>query len=528
MSSRTRVVLAFTLLAIAGGARILLQLAATPPYAGLDEIYHVARVNFVLNEHRNPTAREPSVASYLHESLALEEGVLPDFVKAAPQWQKMVASGYRLPASAPVAKEKRTTYLTSNYQAQQASLYYWIAAPVVSVFSDGSRISELRTLRLFSALFAWIAILATGLIGFTLAGVRGVAASSILFLFPTWQTLMIRASNDALAVSALAVALWLTILGSRRLLTVEAVVWSVALMAKLFTWPALIVLPIVWRQQRAGKTRIAIVSLLCLTAIVGTSLELRSRTGVAVGLEAFNEPSAERAAEQPIAYGEMVKITISSAIWMSGQHNNALTAKGMALYVLPPFVATMLLLVLAPPKGEQRIWAFVAIAALGAFALAQVFHASAHIRNAKLLGEVLPAAGKEGWYWFALASLVIGTVLAPLFRRVRCAFLALAIGWLLIWDMLITEGALFRDYAGLTSPASPAMLFRWGPAPVLSLELSHALDGLVVGPLAGWIVVLRASSIIGLFVLVVVACRGSEELLREPNSVPEPALSTPQ
>ena len=48
----------YALLAIAAAARLLLQMAALPPYAGLDEIYHVARLVFVAQEGRNPTIDE--------------------------------------------------------------------------------------------------------------------------------------------------------------------------------------------------------------------------------------------------------------------------------------------------------------------------------------------------------------------------------------------------------------------------------------------------------------------------------------
>lgn len=508
MNTNRRAHLVFSLLAIAAAARILVQVAAMPPYAGLDEIYHVARVAFVQNEGRSPDATELSVPVYIHESLALESGVLPDFVKAAPRWREMVRDGYQLPEQTRIPEGKRTTYLTPNYQAQQASLYYRFAAFVTELFGDGSRISELRSLRLFSAFLALIAVIATGWIGFTLAGLRGVAASCLLFLLPTWHTLMIRASNDAIAVSALSLALALSIRGSNRATVLEALAWSVALAAKLFTWPVLVALPILWWRQKPSRFRVAIVAVTCLVTIAATSLELRSRTGVPVGLAAFETPATEQPIEeQPIAYGEMVKITIASAIWMSGQHNNALTLKGMALYVIAPLAGFALLFFLAPPEGERRIWAVITLAILASFALAQALHASAHIRNARLLGESLPAAGKEGWYWLALAPLVIGMLVSPLFDRVRCGFLWLATVWLLVWDVLITEGALFRDYAGVTSASTPSLLFRWGPAPVLSLDLPAALSGLAVGPFTDFVLILRFLSIAGVVALVIVGCR---------------------
>jgi hypothetical protein len=107
--------------------------------------------------------------------------------------------------------------------------------------------------------------------------------------------------------------------------------------------------------------------------------------------------------------------------------------------------------------------------------------------------------------------LIIGVLVAPLFGRVRCAFLAAAAGWLLLWDTIITEGALFRDYAGLTGPETPALLFRWGPAPVFSLDLGSELSGLAAGPLTGSLSILRLITVIALAALIVVACRAERE-----------------
>ena len=121
------------------------------------------------------------------------------------------------------------------------------------------------------------------------------------------------------------------------------------------------------------------------------------------------------------------------------------------------------------------------LVALAAFAAAQLFNAYGFIRQARATGLALPAAGKEGWYWYALAPLVVALVL-PMTP------LALAAVWLVGWDILITEGALFHDFAGVTSPAAGTWLFRWGPwhAP-FTADLTHV----AVGPWASHVVALR-------------------------------------
>src|SRR5437588_9672209 len=47
-------VLLYALVSLAALARLLLQIAALPPYAGLDEVWHVSRLAFVRAEGRNP------------------------------------------------------------------------------------------------------------------------------------------------------------------------------------------------------------------------------------------------------------------------------------------------------------------------------------------------------------------------------------------------------------------------------------------------------------------------------------------
>jgi hypothetical protein len=65
-----------------------------------------------------------------------------------------------------------------------------------------------------------------------------------------------------------------------------------------------------------------------------------------------------------------------------------------------------------------------------------------------------------------------------------------------IWDVIITEGALFHDFAGMTSPAYPTMLSRWGP---LHAPFTASLDGIGVGPLAAWTTAIRVIHLIAFF-----------------------------
>src|SRR5947209_16094110 len=79
---RTRAL--YAVLIVAAGARLLLAVAAMPPYAGLDEAWHVARVAFVAKEHRQPNISERSVPPYIGRAIRGEE--LPAFGEMRQRW----------------------------------------------------------------------------------------------------------------------------------------------------------------------------------------------------------------------------------------------------------------------------------------------------------------------------------------------------------------------------------------------------------------------------------------------------------
>ena len=141
----------------------------------------------------------------------------------------------------------------------------------------------------------------------------------------------------------------------------------------------------------------------------------------------------------------------------------------MILFALP----VVILVVIGILRSPSRKIAIIPALTLLSFGAAQIVHAAGYIRRARAIGLALPAAGKEGWFWYSLAPLVVAT-LFPL------TSLPLLACWLIGWDVIIHEGALFHDFAGTTSPAHPSYLFRWGPmhAP-FTADLSHV----AIGPL---------------------------------------------
>jgi len=298
----------------------------------------------------------------------------------------------------------------------------------------------------------------------------------------------------AIAVSASAPRGWR--------IAVEALLWALAIATKLYVWPIAIVAVVFWhsdsvwrrqscrRQEAAPATlpaphryaRLAIVVAACAVSALLTMRDLSIRTRNPFGDFGFDAP-AHQGAPQPIAYGQMAKITIASMVWTSGQHADALRPIAMLLYVVP---------LIAIARARRSPYFAAAAFALAAFALAQFVNAAAFVRQAHAAGLALPLGGKEGWYWYALAPLLVGLFA----QRARIAAV-----WLVAWDVVITEVALFHDFAGVSSPLGRNLLFTWGP---LHPPFTAHLDAIAVGPLASHLIALRVlhiAAVAGLLVL---------------------------
>jgi hypothetical protein len=484
----TKTQIAYALLIVCAAARLFLQMAAMPPYAGLDEVYHVARLAFVRAEGRNPTTVENSIPPYLMTSI--EGKAMPSMGEAGERWPAIVAQGPII-VERPLSAADLKPYVVRNYEAQQTSLYYSMAARLVPV---RSALFELRAWRGLSLLFALIAIIATAEIGRRWFGPVGLLGGAVLVSIPTWETLVMRAGNDALACMLAAVAVAISVTAPRRPMAIaaEALIWGLALDAKMYTWPLLVILPVLWWRQGATKRRMIAVSATALAGVILTFAELSSRTRNPLGVVAFDRPGGV-VYDAKVSISEIVRVTIASFAWTSGQFNDALRPAAIALYLGPVLIAVILTVRRrdgAAPAGGTP--AFLAIAALAAFALAQTYNVIACVM-ARRGGNPIPIGGKEGWYWYVLAPVVVPALLVPALARWR----ALA-WWLLAWDVLIAEGALFHDFVGMTSPAHGSFLFRWGP---LHAPFTAHLGGIGAGPVAAWTIVFRVVQLAAFFSL---------------------------
>src|SRR5438874_12342581 len=114
----------YALLVVAAGARLMLAVAAMPPYAGLDEAWHVARVGFVAREQRQPNIFERSIPPYIGRAIRGEE--LPAFGEMRERWPEVIAKGHVI-AERPFVASDLAPYESANYEAQQPPIYYAIA-----------------------------------------------------------------------------------------------------------------------------------------------------------------------------------------------------------------------------------------------------------------------------------------------------------------------------------------------------------------------------------------------------------------
>lgn len=460
------ILLSLVLVFVAAFARLLLQVLSMPPYAGLDESFHVARASFAARAGRSPAGDEPSVPAYILRSLRKDVRSPWSFAGLGPAWPDAIRGRRERWPDPRVTRDRGTAPTLANYQAQHPSLYYAIAGRALGLFPDRRQLAELMALRIASALFGSLAVVAAALVGGRLYGRSGVLAGALLGTAPTWIALVGRAGNDALAVAAFAGGLVLSTRSRATPLSIgaEAALWAIAVATKATTWPLLVVVAVSARTRRWPLPRLLAVGAAAGFSFVLTALDLWARTGSPLGDQGFAAGTAAvPATAGSAALPKMLRVLVASAIWPGAQHGNALTAFGMGLFVLPFLV---LFLLARPGHGRRPRPRALIIASGSAFAAAQAVHAFGFVREAIRSGRPEPLGGFEGWYLWTLGPLLVPALLGWAFHRLRRARVLpfLFVVWLVAWDVRIHEGALYLDYAGETSPDSPSRLFRWGPS----------------------------------------------------------------
>lgn len=461
--------LLLVLVAVAAASRLTLQVLVMPPYAGLDELFHIARLAFVSQEHRHPSFHENSVPRYLERSAAGSLDAPPAFGLLGTHWSALLGSR-PLPWPDPVIEPAQArTYESPNYEAQQPSLYYTLSAPLLRILPRRTAENELMLWRSLSVLCAIGIVMATALLASRRLGAAGFLAALLLCATPTWLTLVARASNDALACGLVACGLLLSSRIERRPARwgPEGLVWAAAIAVKPYTWAALPILPFLWGRDRRASRRALVVFSCSLLAGGLTMTDLWLRTGHPFGEQSFSVAAGQAASGGPgIDYGAMARVFVASALWPGAQHGNALTPLGMLCYAGPLLGLLGAGLVLADASLRRRFLPIVTVS-LAALLFAQIVHGYGFVRRAKAASVAMPAGGMEGWYLFSGAALLFGLGVTLALRGLtrRPALLVCVVLVWLFWDVVIHEGGLFRDYAGLTTAAIRGVLLRWGSLP---------------------------------------------------------------
>ena len=166
--------------------------------------------------------------------------------------------------------------------------------------------------------------------------------------------------------------------------------------------------------------------------------------------------------------------------WTSGQHNDALRPLAIALY-LGPIVDSSLMIV-AATSGRGAALPRRRSLCLARLRSPKPTTSSPACSRAEA-GSQIPIGGKEGWYWYVLAPLVIPALLVPALARWRAAA-----WWIVIWDVDHHRGRSVSrlrrdDVAGARiDPLSMGSAAR---------AVHRVLDGIGVGPLAAWTTAIR-------------------------------------
>ncbi|MGE5412967.1 MAG: hypothetical protein ACM3NW_02240, partial [Syntrophomonadaceae bacterium] len=346
----------------------------------------------------------------------------------------------------------------------------------------------------------------------------GFLAGLLLVATPTWITLVARAGNDALACAALAVALLFSAGpdGGWAARAAEAGTWFVAAATKLYAWPAALLLPLVWPKDTSRSRRIVVVAAVAV-AVTLTAIDLNARnenpTGKfelrAPGAAALSFDSLRRLAGHP--WLEYAKAFVASAIWTSGPHADFLRKAGVVLF-LAPWILLVAAGIAARRDLPRRRLALLLAAAV-VFAVAEFGQAWGAIRQSLLAPAPMPSVGLAGWYvhafdpiWFGAG---LGFAIAASRRRGWTVLLAASLAGALLADLLVTEGALFPAFAGLSSPKAPGALFRWGGGDPWQALVRLGRVG--VGLSSPWVAVgLRAVEIAAFAALTALGLRRSD------------------
>jgi len=447
-------------------------LALVLPYAEpFDEPFHYAYAAFIAETGRIPGLKEPSISKEFARPAALlpwtafggDRISFEEFASlSASERAARRAEAYRY------RPEDRRSFVSANYQTQQAPLAYLMAGGILALLPHAPFDTRLLVLRLFAIALACFTVpLAYAFFRRLLSKPSALAATLAFALFPGLGPFVGRFTNDALALPLVVALLGLfTDVSQGRLSGRRAVSLSLALAAgcwtKLYVLLLLPVAPLVALTVRGPLRKVVLRR--SLATVFGAfllffpwMLHQRAETGDWFGLVPTKQAAAmgvtflDRLAALPEIFKPRFAIVFGRTFLWPG----AWSAMGAPAAASVFLTAVLLLLVLLPnvaaraaSRRRAEKWRAGGLTIL-LFLIGQVAYATSWVVVAKVRGHP-PAGGPDGWYLLVLLPVILAGG-AALGRGVAAKFFLAAALLFLAAEWLLTFGVLASAYSGAVS-----------------------------------------------------------------------------
>jgi len=409
-----------------------------PLWEGWDEYAHFAFLQHWNLERTLPDFGDP-ISREIDESLRLAalpkelDWMGPPYLTHSQWWALPAAEradrSRRLASLSPALAKLPALRPQVFYEAQQSPLYYWLAAPVLSLAGDRPIADRVFLVRILSLMLASFTIPLTWLIAREiLPGRLALFCPALVAAAPGFAIATARIANDTLAIPLAALLVWLVLRRGTHWTLVGAVL-GCCLLAKAYLLPLIPALLIWWALRRDWRTAARV---LALALSVGGWWYVRNlvlgRT-FSGWLEHATVPALAAAVFQ-VDWVDALSVVTKSFIWFGGW--SFLTLKSWMYTVIE--LASLAGFALAVRRRHGLV---LPVLTVGWF--------SAALGYGVLVDETVHKLGNvPGWYLWAVAPL-LAVILTAGLRRWTAAFVTV----LAAWDLYGAAALLVPYYSGL-------------------------------------------------------------------------------
>jgi len=203
----------------------LVHIVATPLWDGWDEAFHYSYIQILVEDQRLPVVGQSIVSREITRSFELAPlsyagnlNVGNKYTTFEQYWQLSVEERkHREQQLREIGSAERRLLPEEgarfqSYEAQQAPLFYVLAAPVYQLFSSSDLPTRAFTLRVFSLLLASLTIpLTFATVRYTSLGRQLTFIPVLLTLLPGLYPVIARISNDGLAITLFSALFFLVV-----------------------------------------------------------------------------------------------------------------------------------------------------------------------------------------------------------------------------------------------------------------------------------------------------------------------------